>query len=70
MVLRFYKGSWRAIGFYMPNSEEDSDIGNYACAVNQIEELTGFDFYSALDDSYEETVEGSFDLQYWPHTRH
>ena len=70
VVLRFYKGSWKGVGFVMPNSEVSDDISQYACSINDVERLTGFDFFSTLDDSYEESVESVYDMSFWPHSRH
>lgn len=41
-------------------------INKYLLTVNELESLTGVDFFPELDDSIEETVEGTYDLNFWP----
>ncbi len=44
--------------FLMPNSEvKKSEFKNYIKSVNEIEILTGIDFFNILDDKKEEKLE-------------
>ena len=50
-------GNWQSIGFIIPNEKSEHDIFSYKVCVNEVEERTGIDFFSALEDSIEEEVE-------------
>lgn len=54
-----------SIGFVMPNQKCDADLFDYAVSVDSIEERTGLDFFSALDDATENLIESSFDAAMW-----
>lgn len=48
-----------AIAILMPNNEtvKNTDWQNYITTVNQIESITGYDFFSNLDDDLESKIE-------------
>ncbi len=46
-----------AIGFVMPNQGKHRNMKEYVRSIDEIEELTGIDFFPMLDDSLEEAVE-------------
>lgn len=50
-------GNWQSIGFIIPNEKSEHDIFSYKVCVNEVEERTSIDFFSALEDSIEEEVE-------------
>ena len=58
-------GTYSAIGFVLYNSPEDQDILTSACTIDELELLTGLDFYHNLDDKTEKRVEASIDWKYW-----
>ena len=53
------------IGFIMPNSAFDGGYGSTVVTIDQVESITGFDFYSALPDDIEAAVESDAKLHYW-----
>ena len=55
-----------AIGMICPQSYEDSRVHSYLCSVNDVEDVTGLDFFPNLDDSIEESVESTFNPYAWP----
>lgn len=58
--------NYKAIGFWMPhNSSTTTDYKSYAKSINQLEELTGLDFFCNLPDDIEEKVEGTLSLNQW-----
>lgn len=65
VILRQFKGKWVAIGFIMPNADADDAFRNYAVCVDDVEKLTGHDFFSELDDAIENEIESRFDLSSW-----
>lgn len=68
VVLRYYKGAWHAIGFKFPNGDAKGNFKDYAVTVDEIEKLTGYDFFSALDDETENQAEATVTISRWPFT--
>lgn len=54
-----------AIAFIMPNRECEYSLSQYAVSIDSVEQLTGFNFFPALDDSLEERLEQMVDLESW-----
>lgn len=54
-----------AVGFVMPNEKCTKNIWDYAKTIDEIETLTGLDFFSALDDSIENKIETEFNQSLW-----
>ena len=56
----------RGVGFYCENVEGNvNQVGLYARSIDEIEGITGIDFFYTLPDDIEEKVESSFDWKYW-----
>lgn len=64
-LLRFKNGKVKGIGFIMPNEKSDKSIYSYAVAIDEIEEMTGIDFYYKLDKPIQNSVEVNNDLKIW-----
>ncbi len=67
---RFFKviyapRSNRGIGFVMPNGSVTGGLQKAAMSIDEVEEITGHDFFSALPDSIEAIVETQNDFHYW-----
>lgn len=58
-----------AIGFIMPNSYVDGGMQKTAVTVDQVEAVTGYDFFSALPDELENDIEGKMDFNAFSHVR-
>lgn len=65
VILAPYADSPRAIGFLYPNMHSPGNMENYACTVDEIEKLTGLDFFSSLPDSIENYVESHKMFREW-----
>ena len=67
----FYKvvlcrqGKPKAIGFIYKNLGQKQKMSDAVCSVDEIERLTGIDFFPALDDALEDRVEASASLSEW-----
>jgi len=55
----------KAIGFIVPNHRTDDGIEAMAVSVNQVEEITGFDFFSSLPDDVEDVMEEKSNFREW-----
>lgn len=56
----------RAIAFVLPNAVSDKPLMEYACTIDQVEELTRIDFFPNLLQGLDEELEGSLDKSAWP----
>jgi endonuclease G len=59
----------KAIGFLMPNKLADYPLESYAVTIDSLENLTGINFFPALDDSLENKLESQFDIKKWQSPR-
>lgn len=64
-VLACKGGKYRAIAFTMDNDDKRYYLQDCAISVNELEEITGLDFFPLLDDSVEEKVEDRLSLSDW-----
>lgn len=55
----------RAIGFLMPNKKIHYPLSSFAKSIDEIEEITGIDFYYLLNDSIEDSIESNFNITEW-----
>lgn len=57
----------KAIAFLMPNAHCTYPVSGYTTSVDEIETLTGLDFFSSLDDAEEAKLEAMKSLDGWVH---
>ncbi|MDE7409865.1 MAG: DNA/RNA non-specific endonuclease [Muribaculaceae bacterium] len=55
----------RAIGFVYPNMKCDGNMQAYAVSVDDVEKMTGLDFFSALPDDIENDIEATVPFKDW-----
>lgn len=65
VILAPYANPPRAIAWVLPNRSVRESLGSMAMTVDQVEEITGFDFFSALPDSLEQQVESTLHIRDW-----
>ena len=65
VLLAPYVESPRAIGFIYPNMTSPGNMENYALTVDEVEEITGLDFFSSLPDEIENKVESIKSFTEW-----
>lgn len=65
VVLTKKKGNYQALGFVYENKGGHHEMSTYVRPIDEIEALTGFDFYSALPDNVETRIEAEADLEDW-----
>jgi endonuclease G len=64
-LLGFKNGKVKGIGFVMPNEKSGKSIYSYAVSINEVEEITGINFYYQLEQSIQDNVEANKDLKSW-----
>lgn len=55
----------KAIGFIYKNAEGNRLKGDYVNTVDEVERVTGFDFFPSLPDDVENAVEATADIAEW-----
>ncbi len=57
VVLMYRDGNWRSLGFVFANKSGNKPLDTYAKSVDEVEKLTGLDFFSVLPDDIENEIE-------------
>lgn len=55
----------KMIGFIVPNKTSKCRIASFAASVDEVERITGYDFFSELDDELENSLEKTCDINIW-----
>lgn len=55
----------RAIGFVYPNMTAPGNMQNYSMTVDEVEQITGYDFFYNLPDDIENEVESKASFKEW-----
>lgn len=69
VVLAPYADPPRAIGFIMPNQVVPGGVQATVVTVDQVEEITGYDFFSELPDEIENAVESNSKYSLWQYKK-
>lgn len=69
VLLAPYADPVRAIGFVYPNMKSPGNMADYATTVDEVEKITGFDFFSSLPDDIEEAAESATSFREWNFNR-
>lgn len=64
-VLLAYDNGYKGIGFYCENKAGKKKLDKYAKSIDEIEDITGIDFFHLLPDDIESTAESRFDWNDW-----
>ena len=56
----------RAIAFVMENKYMPNSWTNYATTIDEVEQLTGYNFLSTLEDKVENVIESKENIKDWP----
>lgn len=65
VILDYYGSEKKGIAFLLPNKSADASLLMFVKSINDIELVTGFDFFHKLPDSEEEQLESTADLELW-----
>ncbi len=65
VVLSLKEGREKALGFYYTNDDAPQPMEDAVRSVDDIEQLTGIDFFSSLPDELENRLEAMTDLRAW-----
>lgn len=65
VVLSLKHNNEKAIGFYYANNDRYQPMEAQAMTVDEVEQMTGYDFFHFVNDKLEDRVEASFNLRDW-----
>lgn len=64
-ILDYTAPEYKAIGFLLANEGSKEELESFAVTIDELEELTGLDFFPRLPDEEEKALESSFDVSLW-----
>lgn len=64
-LISFKKGRTNGIAFMIPHKKSNKSIYSYVTSIDEIEKITGIDFYFRLDKFTQEIVEANTDINKW-----
>jgi endonuclease G len=70
VLLQNDNGDWSAIAFMFANESGRKPLSTYAMSVEDMQIITGIDFFPALPDSIEEKIESQVDFTKWNINKH
>ncbi len=59
------RGEYKMIGFLVPAVDSNKPLYSFVVPVDEIEKMTGIDFFPKLDDIIENKLEKSSDYKDW-----
>ena len=65
ILLDYSKPEIKAIAFLVPHKNSNRPLHEFVVSIDQIEDLTGIDFFQELPDSLENSLEKSSDYKNW-----
>ena len=65
VLLTNWNNKLSGIGFIMANKKSKKTIFSYSVSIDEVEKVTGIDFFPSLPDYYEDNVESSFNQEFW-----
>jgi endonuclease G len=65
VLLQNDNNNWSAIAFMFANESGRKPLSTYAMSVEEMQIITGIDFFPALPDSIEEKIENQVDFSKW-----
>ena len=64
-LLGYKNGKAKGLAFIMPNEKSDASLYKYVVSINEVEEITGINFYHKIDKEVQEKVEDNKDVKLW-----
>jgi len=65
VILEYNAGGVKGIGFVLANEGSKEPLQTFAVSIDEVEKLTGIDFYPLLDDEQEAVIERTVCLSCW-----
>ena len=66
IILDVTEPEYKGIGFIIPNALSDEHLTEYAVTIDEVEDITGIDFFPGLlSEELEMELEGNIDVRRW-----
>lgn len=65
IILDASDGNYKVLAFLIPNEPTSKSFYDFVVSVDEIESITGIDFFAVLPDSEENRIEANIDLKSW-----
>ena len=65
IILDYNGAETKAIAFLIPHEKSEKGLYQFVTSIDEIEDLTGIDFYPELPDDIENELEKSSDYKHW-----
>ena len=65
VILSLKKGKEKAIGFIYNNDDSRQPMSDCCMSVDDVEKITGLDFFTSLEDTLETRLESTYDFSAW-----
>jgi endonuclease G len=65
VILDYVEPEIKAIAFVIPNEASQLPLQHFAISIDEVEHITGLDFFPLLTDSVESKLESKFDINLW-----
>ena len=65
VILAPYHGEYKGVGFLFENKKGGKKIVEHAATIDEVERVTGIDFYPSLPDDVEDVVEAEIEKSVW-----
>lgn len=69
VIIAPYLDTPRGIGFVYPNMSSPGNMQNYSMSIDEVERLTGLDFFHTLPDDIEDEVESKTSFKEWNYSK-
>jgi endonuclease G len=64
-ILEYNSSGIKGIGFIIPNLSSGEPLQSYAVTIDNVEKVTGIDFFPLLPDAIEKTIESKMNAKEW-----
>jgi len=64
-LLAYKNGEAKGLAFILPNESSSASLYKYIVSIDEVEEITGIDFYQNIDPNVQEEVEANRDVKLW-----
>lgn len=64
-LVGYRNGKVKGIAFLMPNEKSDKSIYKYVTSIDEVEKITGIDFYFKMEHNTQDNIEANGELKIW-----
>ena len=65
VIMDITEPSKKGIGFILPNAKGEKELPEYSMTIDEVERITGLDFFYQVPDDDEVILESSMDIRKW-----